>query len=87
MQATMKVKKEKLGQFQEMVKQFDFRFKGNPFVNNGVATVMVDADHLPMEKCNEFFAAWSRANTEIHEIPQKTKLQKFMKKAKKFFKQ
>lgn len=87
MQATMKIKEEKLLQFQELVKAFGlyFKGKGKPYIYNGMATVTVDADHLPMEKCNEFFATWYRMNTDIREIPKQTKLQKFSKKLKDWF--
>jgi len=85
MQATMKIKEEKVIQFQELVKAFGLYFKGNPLYFNGMATVTVDGDHLPMNKCNEFMEEWYRMNTNIREIPQKNKFQKFIKKVNKIF--
>ncbi len=84
MQATFNVKAEKLKQFQELVKAFDIRFMRNPYIYAGKASVTISGEHLPMEKCNEFFATWDRMNRDIKEVPEKTKLQKFMKKIKKF---
>lgn len=78
----MKIKEEKIFQFQQLVKKFDMRFAGTPYIYGGFATVVVNGDHVPMDKCNEFFQTWNRMNTNIVEIPQKTKFQRFVKKVK-----
>jgi hypothetical protein len=85
MQSTRYIDKEKVLQFQELVKAFDLRFIGNPIYTGEKALVTIDGNGLPMEQCNQFFAAWNRVNTPIREIPKKTKLQKLTKKLKGWF--
>lgn len=57
----------RLRQFQDLVKQHDLRFKGNPFVIGENAMVTIDGDHLPPGGCNQFFADWDRLLTPILE--------------------
>lgn len=67
MQATMSIPAARLKLFQELVKQHDLRFKGNPVVVGEKALVQVDGDHLPPGGCNGFFADWHRLNTPVRE--------------------
>lgn len=67
MQATLNVPVPKLLQFQELVKQHDLRFVGNPRILGEVASVSVDGDHLGPGGCNDFWAAWARVTTPIIE--------------------
>jgi hypothetical protein len=85
MQALMKIQQEKIFHFQQLVKSYGLHFVGRHYVSNGFVTVVVDGEGLPMQKCNEFFQAWNRLNTPIVEIAQKSKFQRFVKKAKHFF--
>ncbi len=85
MEAIIKVREEKIFQFQKLVKSFNMRFVGKPYIYGGFATVVVNGDHIPMKQCNEFFETWNRMNTPIVEVPQKTKFQRFIKKVKNFF--
>ena len=80
MQATFKVKAGKLKQFQDLVKAYNFRFIGNPYIYNGQATVCIDGSHLLATQCNEFFAVWNRMNTTIREVPKKTVFQRLVKR-------
>ena len=68
MQASMSIQSDRLKLFQELVKQHDLRFKGNPLVIGEKAWVNIDGDHLPPGGCNEFFADWKRFNTPVREI-------------------
>lgn len=67
MQASMSIPADRLKLFQELVKQHDLRFKGNPFVIGDKALVNIDGDHLPPGGCNEFFADWTRFTTPVRE--------------------
>lgn len=67
MQASMSIRADRLKLFQELVKQHDLRFKGNPLVIGEKALVNIDGDHLPPGGCNEFFADWARLNTPVRE--------------------
>lgn len=67
MQTTMKIPAARLHQFQDLVKQHNLRFKGNPFLIGENAMVTVDGDHLPPGGCNPFFADWGRLTTPIRE--------------------
>lgn len=67
MQASMSIPADRIKIFQELVKQHDLRFKGNPYVIGAKAWVNIDGDHLPPGGCNQFFADWLRLNTTIRE--------------------
>lgn len=82
MKSSFYVKNEKMKIFQDLVKAFNFRFEFNPIIGKERTYVSIDGDHLPMEKCNEFFVTWERLNMKIKEVPQKTKFQKLLKKFK-----
>lgn len=57
----------RLRQFQDLVKQYDFRFMSNPLIMSDRAYVHIDGDHLPMTNCNAFFSDWNRLTTPIAE--------------------
>jgi hypothetical protein len=67
MQSTLNIPVPKLRQFQEIVKQHNLRFIGNPRITGDVAWVSVDGDHLPPGGCNDFWADWARVTTPIRE--------------------
>lgn len=67
MQSSMIIPACRLKLFQDLVKQHDLRFKGNPLLIGEKAFVNIDGDHLPPGGCNEFFADWTRFNTAIRE--------------------
>lgn len=67
MQATLKIPASRLRQFQDLVKQHNLRFMGNPFVQGDNAWVRVDGEHLPPGGCNPFWADWNRLTTPIRE--------------------
>lgn len=67
MQASMSIPADRIKLFQELVKQHNLRFKGNPLVVGDKALVNIDGDHLPPGGCNEFFADWTRLNTPVRE--------------------
>jgi hypothetical protein len=85
MQSSMYIPTEKSKQFQELVKAFNLRFKGKPINLGDKILFSIDGEGLPMEQCNQFFAAWNRVNTPIREIPKQTKLKKLTKKFKSWF--
>jgi len=67
MQASMSIPANRLKLLQDLVKQHDLRFKGNPCVIGEKAWINIDGDHLPPGGCNEFFADWTRLNTPVRE--------------------
>lgn len=67
MQASFSIPSARIKVFQELVKQHDLRFVGNPYLIGEKAFVKVDGDHLPPGGCNQFFADWGRLNTGIRE--------------------
>jgi hypothetical protein len=67
MKSSFWVNTEKLMQLQEMVKQFDLRFIGNPIISGERSYVTIDSDHLPVEQCLAFRKAWDRVTTPIVE--------------------
>jgi hypothetical protein len=68
MEAYLSVPVNRIKLFQDLVKQHDLRFKGNPFVCGEKAWVTVSSDHLSPGASNEFFSDWSRFNTQIREV-------------------
>jgi len=68
MQATLYVPVNRLRHFQDLVKQHNLRFKGNPFITREQAMVTVDGGHLPPGGCNAFWADWGRLTTPVHEV-------------------
>lgn len=67
MQATLRVPVDRLRQFQALVKQHNFRFKGNPVLSSSEAIVHVDASHLEVHAWAPFWADWERLTTPIVE--------------------
>lgn len=85
MQSTFRVKVIDLAKLQDLVKQHDLRFVGNPIIMQAEALVTLDGNQLSMEKCKAFFRAWMHVTAEIKEIPEKTRIQKFCKRVKQLF--
>lgn len=67
MQSSMSIPACRLKLFQDLVKQHNLRFLGDPIVIGDKALVRVDGDHLPPGGCNQFFHDWSRFTTPIRE--------------------
>lgn len=67
MQATLYVPVSRLRQFQDLVKQHNLRFKGNPIIIREQAMITIDGEHLPPGGCNAFWSDWNRLTTPIHE--------------------
>lgn len=68
MQASLPIPATKLLQFQDLVKQHDLRFMGNPHMIGDTAWVAIDGTHLPPGGCNAFWTDWARVTTPIREI-------------------
>jgi hypothetical protein len=68
MRSTFFIPAVKIKLFQDLVKQHDLRFVGNPIVFGERAQVCVDAEHLAPGAANPFFQEWERLNTSIVEI-------------------
>lgn len=64
----MSIPSDRLLLFQELVKQHNLRFIGNPYVVGDKAFVTIDSHHLPPGGWNQFFENWNRFNTPIREI-------------------
>jgi hypothetical protein len=68
MKSSFWVDTEKLKQLQEMVKQYDLRFVGNPIISGARSYVTLDSDHLPIDQCLAFRRAWCTVTTPIVEL-------------------
>lgn len=67
MRASMSIPAGRLRQLQDLVKQHNLRFEGNPFVAGNDAHVCISSEHLPAGGCNEFWRDWNRLTTPIRE--------------------
>jgi hypothetical protein len=68
MKASMVIPASRLRVFQELVKQHDLRFCGNPLVLGDSAHVHISSEHLGPGGENPFFADWGRLSRPIAEV-------------------